>query len=369
MKARSIAKQLKWISAFIPGLICPGKIIAQSAFKGVQNLFTEPKHYFVNYVSRPPLIDGNIADSVWQKAAWTSDFEDIEGDIKPKPPLQTRVKMLWGDSCIYIAAEITDPHVWATLTHHDDIIFRDNDFEVFIDPNNTTHQYFEIEYNALNTVFDLFLNKPYRNGGSAMIAWDANDLKSAVKVKGTLNNPSDVDKSWTIEMAIPYKAISIGNTVQIPKEGSMWRINFSRVEWDTQIVDGKYIKLKDSAGNNLPEHNWVWSPQGVVNMHYPERWGYLIFKKQAEDNAAFKLPESEEQKKYLWLIYYREKQWFEKHKVYTSSLKELGLAEIINVNGKTYLLKLEASSHQFMAFVNSNSNKMPVSINQEGLVK
>ena len=109
---------------------------------------------------------------------------DIEGSLKPNPPLQTKVKMLWDDSCLYIAAQINDPGVWATLTHHDDIIFRDNDFEVFINPNNTTHQYFELEFNALNTVFDLFLNKPYRNGGNAMINWNAEGLRSAVKIAG-----------------------------------------------------------------------------------------------------------------------------------------------------------------------------------------
>src|SRR3712207_6853585 len=31
---------------------------------------------------------------------------------------------------------------------HDAIIYHDNDFEVFIDPDNDTHQYFEIEVNA-----------------------------------------------------------------------------------------------------------------------------------------------------------------------------------------------------------------------------
>ena len=30
---------------------------------------------------------------------------------------------------------------------------------------------------------------------------------------------------------------------------------------------------------NLPEDNWVWSPQGAINMHLPERWGRLRFHK------------------------------------------------------------------------------------------
>ena len=30
-------------------------------------------------------------------------------------------------------------------------------------------------------------------------------------------------------------------------------------------------------GKYVPEFNWVWSPQGVINMHVPERWGYVFF--------------------------------------------------------------------------------------------
>jgi hypothetical protein len=57
-----------------------------------------------------------------------------------------------------------------------------------------------------------------------------------------------------------------------PREADVWRINFSRVEWDHEVVGGWYRKIP-----GRPEHNWVWSPQGVVNMHKPERWGYLQF--------------------------------------------------------------------------------------------
>jgi hypothetical protein len=342
--------------------------LAQSPFTGFANLFTTSKNYVVNYVKSPPVIDGDVTDAVWQQAQWTDDFRDIEGDLKPNPPLRTRAKMLWDDSCLYIAAEISDPNVWATLTHHDDIVFHDNDFEVFIDPNNTTHQYFELEFNALNTIFDLFLNKPYRNGGNAMINWNAEGLRSAVKVQGTLNDPSDADKGWTIEIAIPFRAISIGNNVQVPVDGTLWRINFSRVEWDTKAVNGKYIKVRDSAGRNLPEHNWVWSPQGVINMHYPERWGYLAFNKDVTVKKAFVLPYAEEQKRYLWLVYYKEEQQKDKLGSYEASPGELGLKSGITINGHINTLQIEATKHQFMALITDKIDNITWSINQEGRV-
>ncbi|MDB5112780.1 MAG: hypothetical protein JWR67_3894, partial [Mucilaginibacter sp.] len=123
----------------------------QLPFQKFGNLFTTPQNYVITYTKVPPLINGDINDAVWQQAKWTNDFVDIEGDVKPNPKWQTNVKMLWDDSCLYIAAQIHDPNVWATLKQHDEVIFQDNDFEVFINPNNTTHQYFELEFNALNT--------------------------------------------------------------------------------------------------------------------------------------------------------------------------------------------------------------------------
>jgi hypothetical protein len=322
----------------------------------------------VNYTRSPPKIDGDTSDAVWQRAKWTNNFRDIEGDLKPNPPLQTKVKMLWNDTCLYIAATIADPHVWATLTHHDDIVFHDNDFELFIDPYNTTHQYFELEFNALNTVFDLFLNKPYRDMGNPLINWDAEGLRSAVKIHGTLNDPSDTDTGWTIEIAIPFKAICLGVNVHKPDDNTTWRINFSRVEWDTKVVDGKYIKLTDSSGRPLPEHNWVWSPQGVINMHYPERWGYLQFNKDFTINKAFVMPYAEQQKRYLWLIYYQQKAWQNRHHAYQPLLKAFGLQRRVSIGNNANNLKMEATAHQFMAFITDETDKKTWSINQDGLV-
>ena len=117
-------------------------------------------------------VDGKLDDNVWQSAPWTDDFVDIEGDVKPAPRFRTRAKMLWDDQYFYIAALLEEPDVWGTLTKHDSVIFHDNDFEVFIDPNGDNHEYYEFEMNALNTGWDLFLPRPYKNGGKADNGWE-----------------------------------------------------------------------------------------------------------------------------------------------------------------------------------------------------
>jgi hypothetical protein len=158
------------------------------------------------------------------------------------------------------------------------------------------------------------------------------------------------------------------NNTRPPKDGDLWRINFSRVEWDTKVVNGKYVKLKDNTGRNLPEHNWVWSPQGVVNMHYPERWGYLQFNKGNVNNTAFALPYFEEQKRYLWLIYYQEQLWYKQHGAYTSHLKSFKLNSKVTVNGHENTLQIEGTRRQFMALITDKEDEIARTINQEGLI-
>ena len=346
-------------------------VSAQPAFTGLERLLAVPESYVAGFVSESPVIDGDIGDTVWEQAAWSGYFRDIEGDRKPQPRYQTRIKMLWSEDALFVAAELSEPHIWANLKKHDAIVFHDNDFEVFIDPYNTAHTYFEIEVNAYNTIFDLFMSKPYRSGSDALVSWDTPGLKTAVKINGTLNDASDEDQSWTVEMKIPFSAIRIGYGVHAPQNGTLWRINFSRVEWDVDVVDGKYTKGKDAAGNPLPEYNWVWSPQGVINMHCPETWGYLLFsdKHPGEELPAFELPYQEEQRRYLWLVYHRQKYFAGEHRRYAHDLEELGITpEQFIIKGKENVLKLTATDYQFTATI-EEEGKAAVSITEEGLVK
>jgi hypothetical protein len=126
-----------------------------------------PKTYVVYKAENPIEIDGNVDKDEWQNAPWTSYFGDIRGDSYPAPRYQTKAKMLWDDNYFYFAAWLEEPHIWATKTERDAVIYMDNNFEIFIDPNGDTHNYYEFEVNAKGTFWDLMLTKPYRNGGRA----------------------------------------------------------------------------------------------------------------------------------------------------------------------------------------------------------
>ncbi len=226
-------------------VVCLAALLTAAAH--AQDSHSVPHSYDCHYTKTPIRIDGRIDDPAWQKAPWTSDFVDIEGTSKPAPRFRTRAKMLWDDKYLYIAAELEESNVTGTLTKHDSVIFKDNDFEVFIKPLPQTESYYEFEINALNTGWDLFLPKPYSEGGRADNSWDIAGLKTAVAVQGTLNHSGDTDHGWTVEIAYPLNAFESRQHVPAPQKGTVWRINFSRVEWKP---------------GNPKEDNWVWVAAG-----------------------------------------------------------------------------------------------------------
>jgi hypothetical protein len=245
----------------------------------------DPLTYECRFSAVAPEVDGDLGDAAWEKIPWTGDFMDIRGRNHPAPRYRTRVKMLWTEAGLHVAAEMEEPHVWGTLTEKNAIIFHDNDFEIFLDPDGDTLNYYEFEINALGTIWELTLDQPYSKGGKAVHGTNLPGLRSAVKVGGTLNDPSDTDRGWSTEVFLPWQDLAkyAGNRTSPPAAGDTWRINFSRVQWRHEVKDGKYLRVPRHgakiADGEHPEDNWVWSPQGVINMHVPEKWGRLVFRK------------------------------------------------------------------------------------------
>ncbi|MEJ8307188.1 carbohydrate-binding family 9-like protein [Saccharibacillus sacchari] len=272
--------------------------------------------------------DGKLDKEFWADAPWTEDFVDIEGDLKPKPWKRTRVKMLWDDEYFYFGAELEEDEIWATLTERESVIFYDNDFEIFIDPDGDTHQYYEFEINALNTVWDLMLVTPYRDGGPPVNGWDIRGLRTAVHIDGKLNDPDADNRSWSVEIAMPWNILrECAEGQKPPQAGQYWRVNFSRVQWQVDKEEGEYRKtINPENGRPFPEDNWVWSPQGLVNMHYPEMWGFVQFvadEQSGDAERSFELPADEYVKWKLRRLYYRQRNHYERFGTFSADLAPL----------------------------------------------
>ena len=308
-------------------------------------------HTYVAYRAPAPLhVDGQLDEAAWGAAGWTEDFVDIQGPSHPTPRFRTRAKMLWDDDYFYVAAELEEPHVWATFTERDAIIFHENNFEVFIDPTGDTHNYYELEVNALETVWDLMLLKPYRDGGPPLDAWDIRGLKASVHINGTINDPSDRDEGWTVEIAMPWSVLEeVAPEGQPPQAGDQWRVNFSRVEWKLDVVDGRYEKTVDpESGEPLSEDNWVWSPQGAINMHIPERWGLVQFSGLDVGTDTETLAR-DSNRRVAWALrqlYYRQREHQRTHGTYADDLASLNAGDI-TVEGPDFAPTLQTTQSAY----------------------
>ena len=89
---------------------------------------------------------------------------------------------------------------------------------------------------------------------------------------GTVNDPSDTDTGWSVELAVAWADLESYNEGRAtpPKPGDEWRMNLMRCEWPHEVVDGAYVK-----GEQI--EFWVWATQGIEDMHRPDRWGVLRF--------------------------------------------------------------------------------------------
>lgn len=299
------------------------------------NIEFNPPVYMCKKAKTPFILNGKVENKeFWDNAQFTEYFIDIQGKQMTTPRFKTRVKMLWDNENMYFGAVLEGGEIWATLTERDSIIYQDNDFEIFIDPNSDTHEYYEFEINALNTVWDLLLTMPYRDGGRAVNAFDIQGLQTAIYIDGEINEVNPKNKKWSVEVAIPFSVLRQCDEDfnQNPKPSDYYRVNFSRVHWQVEEFNGKY-KKKINTKTNLPypEDNWVWSASGLINVHYPETWGFVFF---VEDKEVYEIPRDEYIKWELRRLYYKQHEYFDLYGKFTTSFEKLSNEWKFTINPK-----------------------------------
>jgi hypothetical protein len=219
----------------------------------------------------------------------------------------TQTAILWNDQNLYIAFRAEEPFLEAHLTERDSIIFLENDLEVFIDGGDC---YYELEINAANTIYEVFFiwKDAYQKGGKfdipmfdvhqpnaytfggdydrtgasfwkgthprgvrwAFTDFDIASVKIVVKIDGTLNDNSDIDKGWSVEIAIPWESLHLlANSRSIPPQnGDVWRLFL-----------GRFQKLMLSGSEIQPHPAMALNSHGIYDTHLPEKWSRIEFVK------------------------------------------------------------------------------------------
>jgi hypothetical protein len=249
------------------------------------------------------IIDGDLTKPEWQKALKSQRFVDVIGG---NPGIyDTRSALLWDKDYLYVAFWCEEPYPQASIDQRDDLIWFENDIEVFIDGGDT---YYELQVNALNTIYEVFyiwkdayLNDiKYRQefdilqhqgqsfGGNhdrsgryfwvgshprgnrwAFRSWDLPGLKTAVKINGKLNDPTYISQGWTVEIAFPWSGLTwLANGRALPPmHNDVWRLFLGR--YQKMLLNGQEVHV-----------GWAWDMIGTDDNHYPEKFTPICFKSE-----------------------------------------------------------------------------------------
>ena len=188
-----------------------------------------PAPYDCRFTEEPITIDGKLDDPAWNHAAVIDRFQMPWLRQKMSLALKaTRARLLWDRACLYIAADLDDADLYATMTEHDGNTWENDVFELFLKPAVDKPSYYEFHITPANTVFDIFLP---RRGHVGRFRRDREfHIESAVSLRGTLNRWTDQDEGWSAEMAIPWSDLM--PTGGRPDPGETWRFALCRYDFD-----------------------------------------------------------------------------------------------------------------------------------------
>ncbi|MCL2726021.1 MAG: carbohydrate-binding family 9-like protein [Polyangiaceae bacterium] len=221
------------------------------------------------------VIDGKGDDKAWEAAASTGPFVNVAtGGSAASSLVNGSAKITWDENHMYVLIDVKDPNVVGYFTNKESqpkdwtvtgqpMTWTKDTSEIMIDPDGDgdNMDYYEIQINPQNKGFHSQFDrqnfpKTEPQGPFGHEDWDPK-LKSAVVVHGTIDNPSDKDEGYTVEVAIPWSSFKKGAKNLPPKPGDSWRMNFYAME--------------NNGGT-------AWSPiLGLGNFHTARRFGRVIW--------------------------------------------------------------------------------------------
>ena len=253
-------------------------------------------------IAQPPVVDGNLLEIVWQKAAVLSPFQNAAGDGEPQQPTETL--LMWDAENLYIGvkayvAESQLPHI--SQTQHDSPIWEDECIEILIDSNLQTDVYYHFVINPIGASFDQKVNipgepdfrfaphdvqrssdrRPMQTAFNADSKWNSN-AKIATQINTT---------SWCIEIAIPREMLekpSQSDGQDKPALKNRWFFNIHRKAYSS---DGNTKDLVPTTQREysywLPTYDntdpwWPHAPHqytGILSERYAPAMGVLDFVK------------------------------------------------------------------------------------------
>lgn len=202
------------------------------------------------------VVTGNGDDAAWEKTSWLP----LQRRTTNGHPYETRVKMLYSDTGLYVLMDGQDRTVTATMQADFLELWHEDVFEFFLWPDERFPVYFEYEISPLG--FELPILIPNLDGKHlGWRPWEyegARKIQKATTVVGGPKESGATITGWKAEVFVPYAVLAPLQNVP-PQPGTQWRANFYRVDYDNDKPTG-----------------WSWRPVRS-SYHEYQKFGTLVF--------------------------------------------------------------------------------------------
>lgn len=255
----------------VVGMLCG----CQSSAYGPWPRRTPPgtqREYPCRFTKERPSLDGRLDDPTWAVAPWSEPFFDAANPDGPRPEQETWFKLTWDERNLYVAAVLMETDVRATVERADAAAWPDSDFEIFIDRGSKGVAWFTILTNAKGVVRGVFEERE----AASIVAkpWSCPELDGGLHVDGSLNDASDTDRAWVVEVAIPWSCL-------VPPAGSAWNAG---TEAGSEPLIGDELRMNflrrrnaSASAADAGPSLWSWTPTWSPDPRDPGHWGRVRF--------------------------------------------------------------------------------------------
>ena len=160
----------------------------------------------VPHATRPIVLDGQLTDPAWlEEAVRTGPFVESSGSLLAHQYSEAR--FLWADGQLYVGLYASDEDIRATHEAQDSQVWRDDSFRLAFDDGPREYLF---DVSPLGAVADGLRVKTNAKAGFDY-TWSSK-VRVAHELEGTVNDPSNNDEEWVVELAIPLASLGLKGT-------------------------------------------------------------------------------------------------------------------------------------------------------------
>ena len=214
---------------------------------------------FVKRATGPIQVDAKPDDLAWKPAHVAKIDQYSWQELEYYP--ETEVRFLYDDDNLYLLFTCTEKYIKATHVGHQTEVWLDNCVELFTSPSpDLSEPYFNFEFNCLGYIL-LGVGKE-RIGRIPVSVKELEEVHCQATYSEPVDLQDEAEKTWYLEVAIPFALISRHSGAGAPRSGTVWRANFNKCSESTIVV-----------------HHATWAPVKTKepDFHRPDFFGEMVF--------------------------------------------------------------------------------------------